>query len=234
MMKQHRSAERVSNSFLRGAEKRFLSLLVRILPVEVTPDHLTTIGISGAVMIFLGYVLCNYNTGFLWLASLGFLVNWFGDSLDGSIARYRKIERPIYGFFIDHNVDSMTIFLVGAGLGFSPYMRMDVALFLITAYFMLAISTYINAYLQCIFKLSYGKFGPTEARTLAVIGNSLLYFIKVNPHVNILGISLSYADIAGIAAGTVMILMFLITFFRDKKKLRDIDSYSKIQSGDKS
>lgn len=222
--KQHKVAERINRSFLRGLEKKLLAFLVKILPVEVTPDRLTAIGIVGAFMITLGYILCNYNPGYLWLASLGFVVNWFGDSLDGSIARYRKIERPIYGFFIDHNVDSITIFLVGMGLGFSPYMRLDVSLFVIVGYFMLAISTYINAYLRGFFKLAYGRFGPTEARFFAIIGNTVLYFLGKNPQIQIWNIRLSYADLAGLFVGLVLLLLFFITFFRDKKQIRYIDS----------
>jgi len=224
--KQNKIAERINRSFSRNLEKKLLARLVKLLPLEVTPDILTTIGITGAFMITLGYVLCNYNQGYLWLASLGFMVNWFGDSLDGSIARYRKIERPIYGFFIDHNVDSITILLVGLGLGFSPYMRMDVALFVITGYFMLAISTYINAYLRGFFKLAYGRFGPTEARFVAIIGNTVLYFTGKNPRIYLWHIRMSYADIGGLIVGTVLLLLFFITFFRDKKQIRYIDSKS--------
>jgi phosphatidylglycerophosphate synthase len=212
---KNKEAPRVTDSLLRGAEKKLLNFFVRILPVKIRPDHLTGIGIAGALLIALGYWLCNYHSAWLWLASAGFLINWFGDSLDGSLARFRKIQRPLYGFYLDHNVDSISIFLVGVGLGLSPFMHMSIALYVIIGYFMLAISTYINAYLQGYFKITYSKIGPTEARFFAILGNALLFFLHENPTVHILSYDVTLFDLLGIFAGTLFLIGYFFFFFRD-------------------
>ncbi len=218
-----KEAPRVTDSFLRSAEKILLNFFVRILPVTIRPNHLTGIGIVGALLIAVGYYLSNYHIAWLWLASAGFLINWFGDSLDGSLARFRKIQRPLYGFFIDHNVDSISIFLVGVGLGLSPYMHMSVALYVIIGYFMLAISTYINAYLQGYFKITYSKIGPTEARLFAILGNTALFFLKENPTLHIFSYDVTLFDLLGIFAGTLFILGYFLFFFKDLKRIARLD-----------
>ena len=218
-----KEAVRVTDSLLRGVEKRLLHFFVRILPVTIRPNHLTGIGIAGAVLIAAGYYLCNHHTAWIWLASAGFLINWFGDSLDGSLARFRKIERPLYGFFIDHNVDSISILLAGVGLGLSPYMHMSVALYVIIGYFMLAISTYINAYLQGFFKITYSKIGPTEVRFFAILGNTVLFFINKNPVIPVLSYEVTFFDLLGIFAGTLFIAGYFLFFFKDLKKIARLD-----------
>ncbi|MCD6200481.1 MAG: CDP-alcohol phosphatidyltransferase family protein [Bacteroidales bacterium] len=220
---QKEEAVRITESFLRGIEKKLLNFFVRVLPVEITPDHLTGIGIVGSFMVALGYYLCSYGYGFLWLASLGFLVNWFGDSLDGSLARFRKIERPIYGFFVDHNVDSISILVIGLGLGLSPFMHMTVALLIIIGYFMLAISTYINSYLRGIFKITYSKIGPTEVRFFAILGNTALFFIHRNPVIRIFSFHVTFFDLLGIFIAILLIFGYFLFFFKDLKAIKKLD-----------
>ncbi|HHJ11021.1 MAG TPA: CDP-alcohol phosphatidyltransferase [Bacteroidetes bacterium] len=220
---QKEEAARITESFLRGIEKKSLNFFVRVLPVEITPDHLTGIGMVGSFIVGLGYYLCSYGYGFLWLASLGFLINWFGDSLDGSLARFRKIERPIYGFFVDHNVDSISILVIGLGLGFSPFMHMTVALLIIIGYFMLAISTYINSYLRGFFKITYSKIGPTEIRFFAILGNTTLFFIHRNPIIRILSFKVTFFDLLGIFVAILLIFGYFLFFFKDMKVIRKLD-----------
>ncbi len=221
--KPQKEAKRITESFFRGIEKKLLNFFVRVLPVEITPDHLTGIGIVGSFMTGLGYFLCHYGYGFLWLASLGFLVNWFGDSLDGSLARFRKIERPLYGFYVDHNVDSISILVIGLGLGFSPFMHMTVALLIIIGYFMLAISTYINSYLRGVFKITYSKIGPTEIRFFAIVGNTALFFIHRNPLVRIFSFKVTFFDLLGIFIAILLIFGYFLFFFKDLKVIREMD-----------
>ncbi len=218
-----KDAPRVTDSFLRGIEKKLLNFFVRILPVNIRPNDLTAIGVLGSVLIAVGYYLCNYNIAWLWLASAGFLINWFGDSLDGSLARFRKIQRPLYGFYVDHNIDSISILLVGIGLGFSPYMHMSVALYTIIGYFMLAISTYINAYLQGFFKITYSKIGPTEARFFAILGNTALFFIKENPTLHIFSYDVTLFDLLGLFAGTLFLTGYFLFFFKDLRRFARLD-----------
>ena len=108
------------------------------------------------------------------MANLGFLINWFGDSADGNLARHRRIERPRYGFFLDHAVDSLSMLVVFFGLGLSPYIRLDVALFGLAAYLLMSIFVYLDTLVNKTFQISFGWFGPTEGRAVLVILNLLM------------------------------------------------------------
>lgn len=168
---------RVVESLLGTLEKRALLWLAARMPAWVVPDTLTAVGLFASVLIFLGYALTTYHSGFLWLASFGFVLNWFGDSLDGNLARYRKIERPRYGFFIDHIIDTVSEGLVFIGLGLSPYLRFDLALIALVSYLWIATYVYLANYVNGVFRISYARMGPTEARILAVLANTVVFFI---------------------------------------------------------
>ena len=120
--------ERVQQNMLARGERWVLNRLCARMPRWVTPDMLTFTGMVGALAIFAGYAASNLGDGWLWLSIAGYVVHWFGDSLDGSLARFRRIERPRYGYFLDHSCDGLATLLILAGMGASPYIRMDVAL----------------------------------------------------------------------------------------------------------
>jgi archaetidylinositol phosphate synthase len=160
--------ERIQQNLLARSERRLLNWLCARLPKWVKPDLLTTIGFLGAVTSSAGYVLSNWSPLWLWLAISGYFINWFGDSLDGSLARFRGIERPTFGYFIDHSTDSIANLILVAGIGFSPYVRLDVALFGIAAYLLLSIHTFLAARVVGEFRLSYVAAGPTELRLLLI------------------------------------------------------------------
>jgi phosphatidylglycerophosphate synthase len=214
---EHKVAKRINESILRSLEKKILLYLASRMHKKILPDHLTYFGLFGSFIILIGYFLCNFGYAFLWLASLGFFINWFGDSLDGTVARNRQIERPLYGFYIDHNVDAMTTFIIAVGLGISPFMRFDIALYLIIAYFLLSIHIYINSYLAGFFKISYKGVGPTEVRLIAIIANTILFFVHKNPKVALFKLHITYFDLAGIIFGTILYIGFIIAYFQDKK-----------------
>ena len=133
------------------------------------------------------------NPAFLWLASLGFVINWYGDSLDGTIARFRRQERPVYGFFIDHTVDAISEVLVFLGLGLSPYVRFDLACLALIGYLLLSVLVYVRTCVKGEFVISYGKLGPTEARLIAIGANTLVFFVG-NPHWTLFGLTRSVYD----------------------------------------
>ena len=222
-IKKNRAAERINEAFTKNAEQKTLQFIAKLLPAVITPDHLTFTGLLGAVIIAVGYWLCNFHPGFLWLASFGFFVNWFGDSLDGTVARHRRIERQLYGFYIDHNVDAITQFIIGIGLGLSPYMRFDIAMYAIMGYFLLTVHTYINAYLRDRFKFAYGKIGPTEVRLIVIIANTVLFFMGKNPALNIFSVSITLFDLIGVIVGTAFVGGFIYAFFKEKKVLNKMD-----------
>ena len=149
------------------------------MPVWVTPDICTAIGVLGAFITLVSYGLSNLNRNFLWLASLGFVLNWFGDSLDGTLARYRHIERPKFGFYIDHTTDAACQAMIFLGLGLTPYVSFNVACLALIAYMMLSVLAYVRTCVVGEFKISYGKLGPTEIRALAILLNTAMYFFGV-------------------------------------------------------
>lgn len=128
-----------NEGFLRPFERPALAWLVPRVPQWATPDILTSIGVVGTLMTFAGYAAARSYPAFLWLASCGLIVNWFGDSLDGAIARFRKIERSRYGFYLDHSLDCVALFLIAGGIGLSGYVRWDFCFFALSAYLMLAV-----------------------------------------------------------------------------------------------
>ena len=176
--------------------------------------------------------MTNYNKNFIWLVNLGFILNWFGDSLDGTLARYRKIERPRYGFFVDHITDTFIEFLIVLGIGLSPYMRFDFALYTLIGYFMIAILTYIYTYIQGIFKISYGKIGPTELRVIIILLNTLVYCID-NPKMKVFFLHLTLFDLMALIVGTVFIVAFLVFSIKQIRILAVEDPTKKYKSSGK-
>lgn len=156
--------QRYNQSYLAGLESRLLDNFARRIPLRIRPNHLTLLGVFGAAVVFAGYALCQLASHWLWLSNLGLVLHWLGDSLDGTIARLRQIERPQYGFYLDQVVDTVGNLLIAAGLGISPWVRMDVALLVLALYHMLSIQTFVRTILEREFHLAVGGFGPTEFR----------------------------------------------------------------------
>ena len=176
--------ERVNDILLGPLERPALQWLAAHMPAWMTPDILTGIGTFGAVLIAVSYWLTNYSEWFLWLASLGFVINWFGDSLDGTLARYRKIERPKYGFFIDHTVDALNETIIFLGFGLSPYLSFEIACLALIGYLLMSVLIYVSTAVSGVFKISYGKLGPTEIRAIAILLNIFIFFF-VNRTINL-------------------------------------------------
>lgn len=131
----------------------------------------------GALTIAAGYVLSAWQAQWLWLAIVGYFVHWLGDSLDGSVARYRNIERPRFGYFIDHSTDALANLAYLAALGFSPFVRVDVALFALIGYFLLCIHAFLAARVVGEMRLSYLAGGPTELRLILIAMTLLMIFV---------------------------------------------------------
>ncbi len=189
------------------AERRLLHWLAAHMPGWMTPDWLTAIGRVGSLVTFAGYGLTRLDKNYLWLASLGFFINWFGDSLDGTLARYRHIERPRYGFFIDHVMDCFTEVLIFLGLGLSPYVRFDLACLALIGYLVLSNLVFIYTCVTGEFKISYGKLGPTEDRLIAVGGNVVVW-VAGNPVITRFIVPLTIYD--WIALGVIVLLVYFI------------------------
>ncbi|NIR51110.1 CDP-alcohol phosphatidyltransferase family protein [candidate division KSB1 bacterium] len=218
-----KTSHKRSNDILLGPlERPAINWLAARMPMWMTPDALTTIGFLGAFVTGVSYWLANLDKNFLWLASLGFIINWFGDSLDGSLARYRKIERPKFGYFIDHTMDAMEQLVIILGLGLSPYVRFKFAMLALAGYYLVSIYTYIATYVSDVFKLSYGKVGPTEVRVIAILMNVVMYVVGVPAMSLPLGM-VSFYDILCIAIGSSLILIFVISTWKQALKLSTVD-----------
>jgi archaetidylinositol phosphate synthase len=205
---------RVNDILLGPLERPALEWFAVHLPAWITPDHCTLIGLSGSLMVMVFYALSAVDRNFLWLASLGLFVNWFGDSMDGTLARHRNIERPVFGFFVDHMADAASQVMMFLGVGLSPYVRFDIACLALTAYLLLSVLVYVRTYTSGVFKISYGKLGPTEFRALTILLNTAMFFTGrweiVLPTGFFGSIALSQYDlvVSGIA---LLLLYFLVT-----------------------
>ena len=200
------TARRINQSLTASIEKRALQWMAERAPNWVTSDQLTSLGLAAQVGAGICYGLARYNRYALLLVILCIVLNWFGDSMDGTLARVRHQQRPRYGFYVDHITDAFgTLFLVG-GMGLSGYMSPMVAGVLLVAYFMLSIQAYLAAYALGTFQLSYWKLSPTELRLLLVAGNIALLY---QPMGNLFGYRFPLFDAGGVVgiAGIWLVLI---------------------------
>ena len=168
------NANRVQRSLLAQAEKRTLVWLAERTPRAINSDHLTLLGFAAQIMAGGSYVLAKANRYWL-LAGIVFLaLNWLGDSLDGTLARVRQQQRPRYGFYVDHIIDSFGALALMGGLALSGYMNSYLALALLVAFLLLSIQSYLATYTLGEFRLSFWSMGPTELRILLAVGNLAL------------------------------------------------------------
>ncbi|WP_448663517.1 CDP-alcohol phosphatidyltransferase family protein [Sphingomonas sp. CJ20] len=215
----HRAAKpvvRIQQNVLAVSERRLLNWLCARLPRWVTPDILTGLGVAGAGAIFVGYAASGLSVLWLWVSIAGYCIQWFGDSLDGSLARYRKIERPKFGYFIDHSCDGITTLLILAGIGASPFVRLDVALVALAGYLLLSIHAYLSTQALGEFKLSYLSAGPTELR-FVLIGMTFAMMAR-GPQPEWFGEISGYDLFVG-AVGTLFIVLFVIQTMVTGKRL---------------
>ena len=177
---EFRQAERHHHSALASVEKRALVWLANRMPRWVNSDHLTILGFVSLLAVGFSYWYARYSRAGLVLVILFFVLNWFGDSLDGTLARVRNRQRPRYGFYVDHVLDACGSLFVFGGLAASGYMSERVAVGLLVAYFLLSIETYLATYTVGKFHLSVGAFSPTELRLLLIAGNIALFFHPIS------------------------------------------------------
>jgi archaetidylinositol phosphate synthase len=215
--KTFRDAERKQLSMLARVEKRTLIWLAQRMPAWVNSDHLTGLGFTAMFAAGLGYWAAGYDKRALLAVIAALAVNWFGDSLDGTLARVRNRLRPRYGFYVDHITDAIgTSFLMG-GLALSTYMNPFIALGLLVAYLLLSIEVYLTTYTIGSFHLSFWSFGPTELRLLLCVGNLALYFH--GPMGRVFGREYRIFDIGGAVGIAGMGLMLLWSAIRHTRQL---------------
>ena len=202
------NAIRMQESFTARAERKVLAWLGVRLPSWVNSDHLTLLGFAAMIFAGASYALARTNRAGLIPATIFLVLNWFGDSLDGTLARLRKHERPRYGFYVDHMIDTLGGFFLMGGLAISGIVDWRIALGMFIAFLMLSMEVYLAAYTLGTFRLSFAKFGPTEIRILLALGNVAVWFY---PDARILGLPYRVFDVGGIAAIAGMAIMLIVS-----------------------
>jgi archaetidylinositol phosphate synthase len=213
---------RLNEGFIGPLERPVLLWLATRLPRSVTPDQLTVCGLGGSGLVFAGYVLSWQHSGFLWLANFGLIVNWFGDSLDGTLARYRRAERPRYGFFIDHTTDLFTQVMLACGLGLSPYVHFEVACLALVTYLLLAVFTFVRMHTSGILQISYNGFGPTEVR-LGMILFNIWFFVSPPGPIFTIWVPLSAAELAIMLMSASTFIFLIIAVRLEAQRLGVVD-----------
>src|SRR5215207_6887246 len=199
-------AEREPNFLLAGFERPTLIWIAGRLPRWVLPDDMTIVGVAAAFGICAAYQLSNDGTGWLWVASGLLVIQWLGDSLDGTLARVREIQRPKYGYYIDHLVDAVSTAAIGIGLGLSPFMLLSIATLIVVAYLILSINVYLESYAFGRFALGYGRIGPTEVRIVLIALNTALA-LGLGLDFNLVDVDLTVFDAIGLGIAGVMIVL---------------------------
>jgi archaetidylinositol phosphate synthase len=211
-------APREETFLLAKPETRLLEAIARRLPARIVPDHLTALGVLGALGVAVSYVLSNDGKGWLIAAAALLVVQWLGDSLDGTLARVRHIERPRYGYYLDHLVDAISTILVGLGLGLSPHLLLASGLLIVVAYLLLSINTYLETSVFGVFELGYGRFGPTEAR-LALIVLTLVMASGPGLSFTVLGVHATIIDAIVVGVVGAMLCGFTVRACRNLRTL---------------
>ena len=220
-MNEVKQSTRIQTSILNAAEKKALVWMANRLPAWVSSDMMTWFGVFGAFLVGLGFVLTYLSIYWLWLSVGGLVIHWFGDSLDGTIARVHNQQRPLYGYYLDHNMDVITEALMFIGAGLSPLMHMSIALAIFAAYLAMTVYVSINAHIKSEFKLTYGKLGPTEFRVIIALANIILMYVpglatySLTVEMCSCMFVLRTLDLIGLAILFILIIIYFVSFFKD-------------------
>lgn len=218
--------KRVNDILLGPLERPTLAFFCRVMPAWVNSDMLTVLGILGSILVLVSYIFVGrmetiQGNWYLHLASLGFILNWFGDSLDGSLARYRHEERPNYGYFLDHSIDGFTALCIFIGLGMSNLANLSVAMLALAFYLMLMNSVSLKTHATGVFEMTSIKIGPTEIRLIAILFNTYAYFFgnPMLPGSIFLDEELSVGTLVVGIIGALMFLYFIYQTLRTSMQL---------------
>ncbi len=210
--------QRRNTAWVAEIERRALVSIAARLPTVVTPNALTATGMLGALIVMLGYLLAAERPAMLWLASFGYVLNWFGDSLDGTLARVRGIERPHFGFFLDKCTDVIAHALFGVGLGLSTLIRWDLAMAGLASFFMVSMLSLLRVRAGRSFDIAYFGIGLTEIRCALVLFNSAVFFFTPQP-IQAFGTSFTYPNLLGVVWIAGHVIVFLVIMIAEVRRL---------------
>jgi len=221
-MEKEKKAERVIETLTGPWEKRVLPKMARALPRWVTPDHLTLLGVLAGFLIFAGLVLVRTSRWWIMLSNAGFVIHWWADSLDGTLARVRHREREQYGYFVDHISDAFTTVLFALGLALSSLVHIGVGMSVAIGYLLMNVYAHVEAYIDRVFRISYGRLGPTEVRIICVAVTTLGAFW--NPlFLPAFGIDFRLADVLVLSVGIGLVIIFIVSSVRTALRLDRLD-----------
>jgi len=213
-------AEREPNFLLARFERRFLPWAAGRLPRWVLPDDLTALGVLAAFGVCAAYQLSNDGRGWLWVASGLLALQWVGDSLHGTLARVRGIQRPKYGYYLDHMVDAIATAAIGLGLGLSPFMLLSIGALIVVGYLILSINVYLESMAFGRFRLGYGRLGPTEIRAVLILLNTALA-LDLGLDFHLLKLDVTVLDVIGLGIVAVMLTLLTVRVFGNLRELAE-------------
>jgi phosphatidylglycerophosphate synthase len=213
-------AKRQSNGLLTGIERRVLIWIAERLPGRINSDHLTALGLVSMFMVGVSFATRHAVPGALAGVILFLALNWFGDSLDGTVARVRGHQRPRYGFYVDHILDTFGILFVISGLAISGDMTPIIAAAFLVAYYILSIEIFLATYCVGRFQMSFWGFGPTELRILLAVGALML---TVKPVVTVFGARMLLFDVGGIVGVVGLLITAIISAIGNTRRLYEAE-----------
>ena len=210
------SAPRINQALTASVERRALQWMAEHAPRWLSSDQLTVLGLSAQVGAGILYALSRFNRYMLLMVIVCLMLNWLGDSMDGTLARVRHQQRPRYGFYVDHMVDIFGSVALMCGLGCSGFLHWQTAIAMLVAFLLLSSESYLSTYTLSSFQMSQGIFGPTEIRILLIIGNLALLR---NPYASLFGHRVLLFDLGGAIAAATMFAMAIIVTLRHTAQL---------------
>jgi phosphatidylglycerophosphate synthase len=207
---------REHRSILAAAEKRLLIFIAERLPRGINSDHLTSLALAAMGLAGAAFAAARWDRRALWLVVVALALNWFGDSLDGTLARVRRAERPRYGFYVDHVLDIAGATLLFGGLACSPFITPSIALTLLIAYLLVAGEVFLATAVRGVFKMSVGGIGPTELRIILAAGAMALLR---DPYVSIGTLTVRLFDLGGALAAAGLLAVFVVSVLRNASAL---------------
>ena len=212
-MTEHKRDHR---SVLAAAEKQLLIFIAQRIPPAIHSDHLTSLALAAMALAGGAFAAARWDRRALWLVVIALALNWFGDSLDGTLARVRRAERPRYGFYVDHVLDIFGATLLFVGLACSSFMSPAVALALLIAYLLVAGEVFLATAVGGVFRMSFAGFGPTELRILLAVGAIALFR---DPHVALGPLTVRLFDLGGVIATVGLGVAFALSVLRNATEL---------------
>lgn len=213
----------VNTAITAKVEEKLKKIICPKIPSWINSDHLTAIGIIGMLITGVGFILGFFDRSWLILIPFGLIMNWFGDSFDGSIARYREKTRPHYGYYIDKVVDALVVFLLALCIGLSGYVKIEIALIFACIYLMLMINVDLIVHVEDKCKNSFGLLGPTEIRIIGIFLAIYMYFSSFT-YYSLIGHWFTQYDVIVLAISVVMLGILIVDIITNAIRLNKSDT----------